>query len=117
MTTYEMRILACCMNKKRTFGYLRKRFRLKTALLQDILTKRLAGYIDFYPTPDPKDNMDNATCVITMEGFLVAKDFYYQRVTAWAPIVIAVVSLIISIVVPLITALMSAGFFTSLAGA
>lgn len=97
MTTYEMRILACCMKEKRTFGYLRERFGLETALLEDILTKRLAGYIDFYPTPNPKDDMDNSTCVITMEGFLVAKDFCFKCVTAWAPIVVAVVSLIISI--------------------
>lgn len=93
MTTYEMRILACCMKEKRTFGYLREHFGLETALLEDILTKRLDGYIELYRA----NNYDDITCIATMEGFLVAKDFYYQRVTAWAPIVVAVVSLIISI--------------------
>ena len=93
MTTYEMRILACCMKEKRTFGYLRERFGLETALLEDILTKRLDGYIELHRA----DNYDDITCITTMEGFLVAKDFCFKCVIAWAPIVVAVASLIISI--------------------
>ena len=97
MTTYEMRILVCCMKEKRTFGYLRKRFKLKEedTMLEDILTKRLDRYIKLYLARDGL--RDNITCEITMEGFLVAKDFCFKCVTAWAPIVVAVVSLIISI--------------------